>query len=193
MAKDAQDADETRLAEEVESAAPGAVFASGRGIRREILRIGGLMMTISSLVAVAAMALASLAAAGVIAAGVATRARELGVLQAVGAGRGTLRALVLGESLLVGAAAGATGTLFGLQLAWMGVRSYREMAGMELSFNIQPLVIAAALLAVCAVSLLAALPAVRRLLQHEPRELLSAGAGLTDRRRVRREKHSAAT
>jgi hypothetical protein len=75
----------------------------------------------------------------------------------------------------------------------MGVRSYREMAGMELSFNIQPLVIAAALLAVCAVSLLAALPAVRRLLRHEPRELLSAGAGLTDRRGVRREKHSAAT
>jgi len=193
IAADAADADETLLAEHVESAAPGAVFASGRGIRREILRIGGLMMTISSVVAVAAMSLASLAAAGVIAAGIATRARELGVLQAVGAGRGTLRALILGESLLVGTAAGVTGTLFGLQLAWMGVRSYREMAGMELSFNIQPLVIAAALSAVCAVSLLAALPSVRRLLQHEPRELLSAGAGLATRRRVRREEYPKAT
>ncbi|MBM4009708.1 MAG: FtsX-like permease family protein, partial [Planctomycetes bacterium] len=193
IAADAEDADETLLAEHVESAAPGAVFASGRGIRREILRIGGLMMTISSVVAVAAMSLASLAAAGVIAAGIATRARELGVLQAVGAGRSTLRALILGESLLVGTAAGVTGTLFGLQLAWMGVRSYREMAGMELSFNIQPLVIAAALSAVCAVSLLAALPSVRRLLQHEPRELLSAGAGLATRRRVRREEYPKAT
>lgn len=193
MGEDAQDADEARLAEAVESAAPGAVFASGRGIRREIVRIGGLMMTISSLVAVVAMTLASLAAAGVIAAGVATRARELGVLQAVGAGRGTLRGLVLGESLLVGVAAAMVGTLFGLHLAWMGVRSYREMAGMELSFEVQPLVITAAWCAVCAVSLLAALPSVRRLLQHEPRELLSAGAGLAGRRRIhRREQPSAA-
>jgi len=193
MASEAQDSDEMILAEEIETAAPGAVFASGRGIRREILRIGGLMMTISSLVAVAAMALASLAAAGVIAAGVATRAREFGVLQAVGAGRRTLRALVLGESLLIGAAAGITGTLFGLQLAWMGVRSYREMAGMELSFDIQPLVISVALASVCGVSLLAAMPSVRRLLQHEPRELLSAGAGLAAMRRGRRRDQAVAT
>jgi putative ABC transport system permease protein len=193
VATEAQDADEVILAEEVESAAPGAVFASGRGIRREILRIGGLMMTISSLVAVAAMALASLAAAGVIAAGVASRAREFGVLQAVGAGRRTLRALVLGESLLIGAAAGITGTLFGLQLAWMGVRSYREMAGMELSFDVQPVVITVALASVCGVSLLAAMPSVRRLLQHEPRELLGAGAGLTAIGRSRRGEQAAAT
>jgi len=185
MAKDALDTDEATLAEAIESTAPGAVFASGRGIRREILRIGGLMMTISSLVAVLAMSLASLAAAGVIAAGVATRARELGVLQAVGAGRSTLRGLVLGESLLVGLSAGITGTLFGLHCAWMGVRSYRDMAGMELTFAVQPMVIVVACIAVCSVSLLAALPSVRRLLQHEPRELLSAGAGLSARRRLR--------
>jgi hypothetical protein len=54
-------------------------------------------------------------------------------------------------------------------------------------------VITVALASVCGVSLLAAMPSVRRLLQHEPRELLSAGAGLTAIGRGRRGEQAAAT
>lgn len=169
--------DEEHLATAVEAAAPGAVFASGRAIRKEILRIGGIMLTVSTCVALGALILASLAAGGVIAAGVATRSFELGVLEAVGASRGLVSRLILTESLLIGITAAITGSVFGIQLAWMGTRCYRDMAGLELSLHIPVGVVLGGSVAVCLAAVLAAAPAVHSLTRRSPRELLGGAKG----------------
>jgi len=169
--------DEEQLAAAVEVAAPGSVFASGRAIRKEILRIGSIMLTISTFVALGAMILASLAAGGVIAAGVATRSFELGVLQAVGASRGVVCRLIIAESALIGITAGLIGSAFGIQLAWMGVRCYRDMAGLELTLKVPPNVLIGGFVAVCLAAILCATPAVRSLAARSPRELLGGAKG----------------
>ncbi|MEY4786840.1 MAG: hypothetical protein RL692_734, partial [Planctomycetota bacterium] len=177
ITEEATTADEEKLASAVESATPGAVFASGRAIRKEILRIGAIMLTVSTFVAIGAMALASLAAGGVIAAGIATRSFELGVLEAVGASRGLVSRLILTESLLIGITAGITGSAFGIYLAWMGTRCYRDMAGLELSFEIPVGVVIGGFIAASVAAILAAAPAVRSLTQRSPRELLGGPKG----------------
>ena len=177
ITEEATTADEEKLATAVESATPGAIFASGRAIRKEILRIGAIMLTVSTFVALGAMALASLAAGGVIAAGIATRSFELGVLEAVGASRGLVSRLILTESLLIGITAGITGSAFGIYLAWMGTRCYRDMAGLELSFKIPVGVVVGGFIAASVAAILAAAPAVRSLTRRSPRELLGGPKG----------------
>ncbi|MDA1263140.1 MAG: ABC transporter permease, partial [Planctomycetota bacterium] len=177
IAEDVTTIDEEQLANAVEAASPGAVFASGRAIRKEILRIGGVMLTVSTFVALGAMTLASLAAGGVIAAGIATRSFELGVLEAVGASRGLVSRLILSESLLIGITAGITGSVFGIYLAWMGTRCYRDMAGLELSLKIPIDVVLGGFVAASVAAILAAAPAVRSLTRRSPRELLGGAKG----------------
>ena len=173
----ATSSEEELLARAVEDAAPGAVFASGRAIRTEILRIGSIMLTISTFVALGALFLASLAAGGVIAAGVATRSFELGVLQAVGASRGVVIRLILAESLLIGLTAAIIGSVFGIQLAWMGTRCYRDLAGLELALDVPLDVVLGGGVAVCFAAICSALPAARILTRKSPRELLGGSKG----------------
>ncbi len=167
-------ADEELIARQVDTLALGAIFASGRGIRSEILQIGGTMLTVSTLVAIGALVLASFAAGGVIAAGVATRGYEFGVLQAVGASRGLICRLVIAESIIIGVTAGIVGSLFGVHLAWMGTHVYRDLVGLILTLDVPWLVIAAGIGAVCLTALVATLPTVVRLTRQSPRALLTA-------------------
>ena len=174
IAEGATPADEEALAHKIDEVALGAIFASGRGIRTEILNIGGITLTISTLVAIGALVLASFAAGGVIAAGVATRAYEFGVLQAIGASRGLICRLVIAESIIIGVTAGVVGTLFGLHVAWMGTHVYRDLMGLVLNLDISWIVIASGIGAVCATALGATIPAVLLLISHSPRALLTA-------------------
>jgi putative ABC transport system permease protein len=168
------DEQEAALATAVEDAVPGAVFASGRQIRQEITRIGRIMLGVSSGVACGALGLACIAAASVIAAGVAGRAQEFGILQAVGGSRSTVVRLVCAEALLIGITAAAVGAGFGMHLAWMGTRMYRELAGLDLVYAVQPDIIALGALAVTAAALAASWPAGRRTASRPIRELLAA-------------------
>lgn len=167
------DEQESALATAVEDAVPGAVFASGRQIRQEISRIGRIMLGVSSGVACGALGLACIAAASVIAAGVAGRAQEFGVLQAVGGSRSVVVRLVCGEALLIGITAAAVGAGFGMHLAWMGTRMYRELAGLELVYAVQPDIVALGAAAVTLAAIAASWPAARRTVSRPIRELLA--------------------
>ncbi len=177
MPEGATDSDEEVVAAAIESAAPGSVFASGRGIRKEILEIGSILLSISTFIAVGVLLLAALASGGVMAAGVASRSFELGVLEAVGASKRVVSRLILAEALLIGVTAAIIGTLLGLQLAWMGTRCYREIAGLELTLVVPIGVVASGTVAVCLASLLAAGPALRILHRRSAFELLGGVKG----------------
>ena len=165
---------EAALAASVEDAVPGAVFASGRQIRREISRIGHIMLGVSSGVACGALGLACIAASSVIAAGVAGRAQEFGVIQAVGGSRAVVVRMVCGEALLIGITASAVGAGFGMHLAWMGTRMYRELGGLELVYAVQPDIIALGAAVVIAAAIAASWPAGRRTASRPIRELLAS-------------------
>ena len=50
---------------------------------------------------------------------VAERRREIGVLRAVGASRGDIRAVILGEALLIGTFGGGLGVLLAMIMGWL--------------------------------------------------------------------------
>lgn len=141
---------------------------------REVIS-GSLL--VFSLVGVAAMLVACLGVANVIVAGIQARQFEFGVLRALGAQRGLLGRLVLGEALLIAAAACILGTLMGLQGAFGGLQVYRALLGLSLSLPIHAPAIAIGCAAVFAITLGAAVPAAARLVRRPPRELLAAMKG----------------
>ena len=166
---------EAALGEEIVSAVPGSVFATGRGIREIVDRVSGTLLGVAATVAGGALLLAGLGVGNVIAAGIASRRFEFGLMRAVGADRGTVARLVVAEALLVAATAALAGTTLGMHLAWMGMRAYRELGGIELSWVLPLLPLALGGLALVAITLLASAPAVLGLLRRPTVELLAAG------------------
>ncbi len=147
---------------------------SGRQIREQLeLFVKGSLLVFST-IAVGAMLVACLGVANLIAAGIDARSYEMGVLRAVGAGRGVLTRLVIGEALLIALVACVLGTLMGLQGAVAAMRLYEKLLG--LSFTPTPAA-GAILIAggvVVALTLGAAAPAAMRLNRKKPVDLLGA-------------------
>ena len=85
-----------------------------------------------------------------------------------------LVALVLGETIIVALASLISGSILGVQLAWMGVGLYRDFAGLRLQWVFPGASLAVGAVVVVAVALLAALPAVVRLARKPARELLAS-------------------
>ncbi len=166
--------DEKRLGNAVSDAVPGAVFSSGRSIRGFVEEIGGTVLAITSAVALAALALAAIGVGSVVAAGISARTREFGILRAIGGSTRVLVALVLGETIIVALASLISGSILGVQLAWMGVGLYRDFAGLRLQWVFPGASLAVGAVVVVAVALLAALPAVVRLARKPARELLAS-------------------
>jgi len=165
--------DDDVLATRVSEAVPGALFASGRAIRSAIDEVGRLVLGVSGAVAFAALLVASLGVGSVIAAQVQGRRGELGILRAVGASKGALLGLVLGEASIVGITAVIAGTSLGWELAWAGRVLFADLAGLKLQ-PIFPLAAwCIAVLVVMLLALCAALPAANRMLREAPRELIS--------------------
>jgi putative ABC transport system permease protein len=167
--------DEALLADLIASTVPGTVFASGRGIREIIDRVGNTVLGVSTAVAGGALLLAALGVGNVIAAGIAARRFEFGLMRAVGASRGTVARLVLAEAILVAATATVVGSLLGMQLAEMGRRMYRELAGIELAFILPIGPLAAGATVLLLIAMAASAPAVLGLLRRPTVELLAAG------------------
>jgi putative ABC transport system permease protein len=161
------------LSDAVTDRVPGAVFASGRAIRKTILEVGDRILMITSAIAFAALALACFGVGNVVAANIGARTFEFGVLRATGATPGLLARLVLGEVLLLTIAGAGIGTALGLHLARMGVLWHKELGGQEIVFEppLAPLAIGWAVLLVMTVA--SAMPAVRALMRRSVRELVS--------------------
>jgi putative ABC transport system permease protein len=150
---------------------------SGRQVKEQIVDFAQGMLLVFSAVAIFAMLVACFGVANLIVAGVTARRFEFGVLRAVGAPAGLLGRLVLGEAVLIAAAAAALGSLMGMQASWAGQRLYGLLLGLDLSLRVPWGAMAAGWGIVLAMALGAAGPAAWRLVRQRPRELLGSVRG----------------
>ncbi|MEZ6242389.1 MAG: FtsX-like permease family protein [Phycisphaerales bacterium] len=147
---------------------------SGRQIREQLeLFVRGSLLVFST-IAVGSMLVACLGVANLIAAGIDARSYELGVLRAVGAGRGVLTRLVLGEAMLIVLVACLLGTFMGMQGSIAAMRLYSKLLGIGFTPKPAALAILAACGIVAGLTLGAAAPAVMRLNRKRPIDLLGA-------------------
>ncbi len=154
-----------------------AAVGSGREILDGILEIARSTMWIATIVALFAMGIGCLGVANIVAAGIDARRYEFGVIRAIGAERGMVGRLILGEVVVVALGASILGTAMGVQGAWAGLRLNKLLAGLELQLRPDFGAIALGWVALVAMSLLFALPAVRGVVRTGTRELLSTARG----------------
>jgi putative ABC transport system permease protein len=169
------DVTDTHAIRQVEAAAPGVAFRSGRQIVDTVNEIAFAALTVQSTVAFAALVLASLGVGNVILANIHGRRYEYGVLRAVGGQRGLLVRLIFGEAALLAIVAAVVGAGLGLHLAAMGALNYRQLAGLPVRFVIPVLPAAMGWLTLLALTLLAALPGVLSVVRPQPSALLAGG------------------
>jgi len=176
----ADDVDDERAVARIRETLFGAGIldaGSGRQIKREIEAFASSTLVVFSAVAVMAMLVASFGVANIIVAGIEARRYEFGVLRAIGAARGAVGRLVLGEAIIVAIAAAVMGTLLGLQAAWASQKLYALLVGLDLRLAPPPGPLAASWAIVLALTLLAAAPATARLTRRRPLELLASRGG----------------
>lgn len=167
--------DEAVLQGEVSELAPGALFSSGRAIKRVVMQAGNTVLGISSTVALGALLLACFAVGNVVAAGISSRRFEYGVLRAIGSSRWLLSRIILGEVVIMAILAAFAGTILGIYLAVVGMGLHRDLAGdlLALSIPTTPVLLGSGL--VIALTILAATPPLVSLLKRQVRELVAAG------------------
>ncbi len=174
------DIDESTAMREIRSALYGFGIldaGSGKHIKHEIETFIGGSLIVFSAVAVASMLVACLGVANLIVAGIESRRFEFGVLRAVGAQRGLLTRLVLGEAVIIALTACVLGTMMGVQGAWAGQKIYRLLVGVQMQLRIPIGPVLAGWAAVFFFTLGAAAPAIVRLNRHSTRELLASVKG----------------
>jgi len=147
---------------------------SGRQIRAQIETVFASTLVVLSTVAIGAMGVACFGVANLIIAEVHARRYEMGVLRACGATRGQLVRLICGQALLIAITACVLGTLLGLQAAWGGRETNRQLAGIDLPtvWPIVPIVFSWAVAIVLAVA--AAGPSAARINRSTIRGLMSS-------------------
>lgn len=150
---------------------------SGREIKTEISSVLNSSFLVMSIIAIAAMLVAGLGVANLIVAGVQARQYEFGVLRAIGADRGLVSRLVLGEAVLIAITACIVGTIFGTQAAWAGQKMYEVMLGLLLKLHVPIGPTLAGWLVTAIITLGAAGPTAWALSRRKPRELLGAVRG----------------
>jgi len=176
---DISDADAVTQLREVMKGATGStamVVGSGREIKQSILSIGTSTMRIATIIAIGAMLIGCAGVTSIVVAGIDARRFQFGVVRSVGAGRGLLMRLIVGEVLIVALTACVLGTMLGLQGSWAGIRLYEMLAGLELHLRppLAPIALGWAILLV--LTLLAVAPAVVNIARTPVRTLLAAGA-----------------
>jgi len=97
--------------------AAGVVIFTNRSLREEVLRIFDSTFAITYALQGIAIIVALLGIVGTMMTLVIERRRELGILRAVGAGRGQVRAMVVAEAVMLGTISQVAGLLLGLLLA----------------------------------------------------------------------------
>jgi putative ABC transport system permease protein len=173
-----QKADDATVMKEARRVGGVIDAGSGRQIKVEIGKFLSGALLVFSVVAVSAMLVACFGVANLIIAGIQARQFEFGVLRAIGAQKGLLARLVLGEALIIAIAACTLGTVMGAHAAWGGQQMNARIIGLELRNWTPPVGATAAGWGVLImITLAAAGPAAWRLMRREPRELLASVRG----------------
>jgi putative ABC transport system permease protein len=110
------DAVRTALLEQLDGAA-GVFIYTNRSLREEVLRIFDSTFAITYALQAIAITVALLGIIGTLMTLVIERRRELGILRAVGASRGQVRAMVVAEAVMLGTISQIAGVALGLLLA----------------------------------------------------------------------------
>ncbi|MCA9302551.1 MAG: ABC transporter permease [Phycisphaerales bacterium] len=148
---------------------------SGRQIREQIEVVFSSTLVVLSTVAIGAMGVACFGVANLIIAEVHARRYEMGVLRACGATRGQLVRLICGQALLIAITACVLGTLLGLQAAWGGRETNRQLAGIDLP-TVWPIVpIAFSWIVAIVLAVASAGPSAARINRSTIRGLMSGG------------------
>ena len=166
---------EAELQSEVTRVAPGAMFSSGRAIKKIVMQAGNTVLGVSSTVALGALLLACFAVGNVVAAGINARRFEYGVLRSIGSSRWLLSRIILGEVVVMGLLAALAGTILGIYLAVMGMGLHRDLAGDLLRISLPPTPIILGTVLLVVLTMLAATPPLISLLRRKTRELVAAG------------------
>ena len=150
----------------------GAMIGSGRAAQSFIESLGAGTLRLATLVAIGAMLIGCAGVANIVVAGVAARRFEFGVLRAVGAARGLVTRLVLGEVLILAVSACIVGTTLGLQGSASQLRVNRLLLGIEAPMRILPEVIALGWGILLVLVLVSVWPVLARLGRTPVRELV---------------------
>jgi hypothetical protein len=137
--------------ERVDAGVPLAEFHTQSGLIARLLRTELLLALVSGGFSLAALVLAAVGLGGLLAYSVARRTNEIGIRMALGASRGEVRRMVLGDSLsMVG-----LGLLIGIPAAWsVGRYLESQLFGLE---PIDPMATSLALAALSTIALIAAM------------------------------------
>ncbi len=146
---------------------------SGRVIREQIEAVFSSTLVIFSTVAIGAMLVACFGVANLIVAEVNARKFEFGVLRAVGASKGQLVRLICAQALLIAITACILGTALGVQAAWGGQETNRQIIGIDLSMVLPVKTIGVAWVIAIVLALAAAAPSAMKLNSSSIRALLS--------------------
>jgi ABC-type lipoprotein release transport system permease subunit len=152
---------------------PGVGAGTSRLIRVVARMAANSMMTVASGLAIALLVIACVGVGQLILAELQSRRFEYGVFRAVGAPRGMLGRLVLAQTLLVAIVGCVAGSALGLELSIMGQVFHQRLLGLTYDVLWPWDVALRGGLAVAAAAVLAALPAVLRLVWTSPRQLLA--------------------
>lgn len=115
---------------------PQAYSGTARELKDEIdaqLRTGTRILTA---VPTVALLVAAVGVANLMTANVASRARQLAILRAVGATRGLVLRMVVGEGLVIGVLGSALGLALGLHMAWNTTVLTERMWGLQVAINL---------------------------------------------------------
>lgn len=147
---------------------------SGRAIKQQLKYVLGGAIGASTIVGICAMIVACFGVANLIAAGIEARRFELGVLRSVGAQKGLLLRMVIGEALVIAFAACVLGSALGFQGAWAGRRMNALIIGLEMKAHFPVLGTGLGWLLVIVITIGAALPAGYFIMKTSPRALLQS-------------------
>jgi putative ABC transport system permease protein len=150
---------------------------SGREIMREIRTYVEVSLHVFQLVAVGGMLVACFGVANLIVAGIQARQFEFGVLRAIGAQKGLIARLVLGEAIIIALVACMVGTVFGMHGAWAGQKMNELTVGFQMTMSLPLLDTALGWLLLTIITIGAAMPAIMGVNRARPRELLGAVRG----------------
>jgi putative ABC transport system permease protein len=170
------DIPDSKILKSIDERIPGTHSGSARQIRTEVQGAAKDVMSIGSTAALAALFIAAIGVGNLIIANIASRRFEYGVLRSVGAGRFLLARLVAAETVIVALAGSVVGTTLGLQLAWIGQSFHQRILGITYTPELAWDVVGWGSCVVVGMALLAALPAITRLVLTPPRSLIAGDA-----------------
>jgi putative ABC transport system permease protein len=122
----------------------GANYGTARELKDQIDNELTRMTYLLSAVPVVALLVAAIGVANLMTANVASRTRQIAIMRAIGATRGQVLRMVVGEALVLGLLGSGLGLALGLHLAWNTTTMTRRMWGFPIPFDVPWLFVGAA-------------------------------------------------